>query len=61
MIDIRFNKETQAFERVEAFTKDQIVSQLQTWQGLVDQKNAEIATLTGQIQELQDLINGSGL
>lgn len=61
MIDIRFNKETQQFERVQAFGKDAIVAQLTGWQNEIDLHNAAIVKLQAQIQELQDLINGSGL
>lgn len=58
MTDIRYNKETDRFERVEAFSEDDMKAQVNAWQGQIDNLNVEIQQLLVKKQELQDLIDG---
>lgn len=57
MSDLRYNKETDRFERVESFPIEAMQAQILGWQGQIDNYNAEIAALGIKIADLQKLID----
>ncbi len=60
MSDLRYNRGTDRFERVEAYEIEAMISQISNWQGEINAKNIEIQEINNKIQDLQNLIDQRG-